>query len=159
MMALFVLRHFHKNGNCGISHCQGNFPSGHGSRLAAYEDGVLKTFFLPLCLLLFINYQLQPQPPIYNNHTHSTPSNQSTTLPKCLPQTLTSQMRASSARPLTQSRTPPTTSLSPFRATLLRPAKRPTSVRSHHHLTICSPLRNANNVPQSKQRATSVTPP
>merc|ERR1711862_1067065 len=70
----------------------------------------------------------------HNNTSHSTNQNTNQQPSTCLYQTLTHQMRASLAR----SPTPPTTSPRPSRATLLRPARRPT---------------------RNRQRAMLVTPP
>merc|ERR1712029_536094 len=64
--------------------------------------------------------------------SHSTNQNTNQQPSTCLQQTLTHQMRASLARSPTRSRTPPTTSPRPSRATLLRPARRPTRVCFTH---------------------------
>lgn len=87
---------------------------------------LFKRACVSLFLLFYIskhNFNLHQQQPTLN----TSPTNNQTTS-RCLHQTLTSQMRASSARPSTLSRTPPTTSQSPSRAPQLRPARKPTSV-------------------------------
>merc|ERR1711941_132043 len=68
----------------------------------------------------------------HNNTSHSTNQNTNQQPSTCLHQTLTHQMRASLARSPTRSRTPPTTSPRPSRATLLRPTRRLSKLLTLH---------------------------
>lgn len=120
--------------NCCVRHRSCHYLVA-GSRLQPGIEHYLRGCFCSPIPSSFPHHQqslnLHNQPT--NQHLHL--FNQIKHQSSCLPQISISQTKASSARSPTLSRTPPTTSPRLSRATLLRPARRPTRVRLHFLLT------------------------